>query len=97
VLWRIGVAVVGWLCPSYAAKLKVFSRPAGSAAELWFSLKLHVAAMLSFFTEGVFLFPVRAKVVAVAGILLVAIGGWRLVRRGEVSPGRYAFAMTRLS
>jgi hypothetical protein len=93
-LWRIGVAVVGWLYPSYAAQLEIFSRPAGSAAELWFSLKLHAAAMLSFFTEGVFLFPLRAKLVAVAGILLVAIGGWRLVRRGEVSPGRYAFALT---
>ena len=65
-----------------------------AGAELWFSLKLHAAAMLSFFTEGVFLFPLRAKLVAVAGILLVAIGGWRLVRRGEVSPGRYAFALT---
>ena len=97
-LWRIGVAIVGWLYPSYAAHLEIFSRPAGSAAELWFSLKLHAAAMLStmlsFFTEGVFLFPLRAKLVAVAGILLVAIGGWRLVRRGEVSPGRYAFALT---
>jgi hypothetical protein len=50
--------------------------------------------MLSFFTEGVFLFPLRAKLVAVAGILLVAIGGWSLVRRGKVSPGRYAFALT---
>ena len=83
-LWRIGVAIVGWLYPSYAAHLEIFSRPAGSAAELWFSLKLHAAAMLSFFTEGVFLFPLRAKLVAVAGILLLAIGGWRLVRWGEV-------------
>lgn len=71
-IYGVLVQVMNGISPFRAERLAEFARIPATSDELFATISVHLLAAASFFVEATFLFPLLAKLIAVAGLTLIA-------------------------